>query len=95
MAMHHTTFINTLIKEGKFSISGTTYKERIPITTQLFGRANQVYQAPRDLIQKLDAELVEMRNVSLKGFVVGRGAQMFKEPEKAIKTSILKELNRH
>ena len=86
--MHHTTFINTLIKEGKFSISGTTYKgKRITYHDPCYlGRANQVYQAPRDLIQKLDAELVEMRNCKSKGLCCGAGgAQMFKEPEKGNK----------
>ena len=46
------------------------------------GRANNVYEAPRDLIQKLDAELVEMRRSRANGLCCGAGgAQMFKEPE--------------
>ena len=50
------------------------------------GRANQVYEAPRELIQKLDAELVEMKNCRSKGLCCGAGgAQMFKEPEKGNK----------
>ena len=82
--MHHTTFINTLLKEGKFSISGSAYKgKRITYHDPCYlGRANQVYQAPRDLIQKLDAELVEMKNCKSKGLCCGAGgAQMFKEAE--------------
>ena len=50
------------------------------------GRANQIYQAPRELIKKLDAELVEMKNCKSKGLCCGAGgAQMFKEPEKGNK----------
>ena len=86
--MHHTTFINTLLKEERFTISGTFYKgKRITYHDPCYlGRANQVYEAPRKLIQKLDAELVEMKNCKSKGLCCGAGgAQMFKEPEKGNK----------
>ena len=86
--MHHTTFINTLLKEGRFSISGSAYKgKRITYHDPCYlGRANQVYEAPRELIQKLDAKLVEMKNCKSKGLCCGAGgAQMFKEPEKGNK----------
>jgi len=82
--MHHTTFINTLLKEERFTISGTFYKgKRITYHDPCYlGRANQVYEAPRKLIQKLDAELIEMKNCKSKGLCCGAGgAQMFKEPE--------------
>ena len=50
------------------------------------GRANGEYEAPRELIQKLDAELVEMKRCKQKGFCCGAGgAQMFKEAEKGNK----------
>ena len=50
------------------------------------GRANDIYEAPRDLIQKLDAELVEMKNCKKKGLCCGAGgAQMFKDAEKGDK----------
>jgi Fe-S oxidoreductase len=86
--MHHTTFINTLLKEERFTISGSEYKgKRITYHDPCYlGRANQVYDAPRELIQKLDAELVEMKNCRSKGLCCGAGgAQMFKEPEKGNK----------
>ena len=86
--IHHTTFIDTLLKEGRFTISGTVYKgKRITYHDPCYlGRANQIYQAPRDLIKKLDAELVEMKNCKAKGLCCGAGgAQMFKEPEKGNK----------
>ena len=48
----------------------------------LLGRANGVYEAPRELLRKLDVELVEMRKCKTNGLCCGAGgAQMFKEPE--------------
>ena len=62
----------------------------------LFGRANDVYEAPRKLIQKLDAELVEMKRCKAKGLCCGAGgAQMFKEPEKGKKILILSVQKMH
>jgi heterodisulfide reductase subunit D len=86
--MHHTSFINKLLKEGRFSIAGSTFKgKRITYHDPCYlGRANQIYEAPRALIRKLDAELVEMKNCKSKGLCCGAGgAQMFKEPEKGNK----------
>ncbi len=82
--MHHTKFINQLLKEGKLSIAGGPYKgKRITFHDPCYlGRANGIYEAPRELIQKLDAELVEMRRCKSNGLCCGAGgAQMFKEPE--------------
>lgn len=86
--VHHTQLINSLLKEERLSISGKHYKgKRITYHDPCYlGRANQVYEAPRDLIKKLDAELVEMKNCKAKGLCCGAGgAQMFKEPEKGNK----------
>jgi Fe-S oxidoreductase len=86
--VHHTQFINKLLKEERFTISGSYFKgKRITYHDPCYlGRANQVYEAPRDLIIKLDAELVEMKSCKSKGLCCGAGgAQMFKEPEKGNK----------
>ena len=86
--VHHTQFINKLLKEERFTISGSHFKgKRITYHDPCYlGRANQVYEAPRDLIRKLDAELVEMKSCKSKGLCCGAGgAQMFKEPEKGNK----------
>jgi Fe-S oxidoreductase len=41
-----------------------------------------VFEAPRELIRELDAELVEMKNCRERGLCCGAGgAQMFKEAE--------------
>ena len=86
--VHHTQFINKLLKEERFTITGSHFKgKRITYHDPCYlGRANQVYEAPRDLIRKLDAELVEMKSCKSKGLCCGAGgAQMFKEPEKGNK----------
>ncbi len=50
------------------------------------GRANDIYEAPRAVLSKLDAELREMKRCRSNGFCCGAGgAQMFKEPEKGSK----------
>jgi Fe-S oxidoreductase len=82
--MHHTQFLKSLLDDGRLSIeSGKFRGKRITYHDPCYlGRANAVYEAPRDLIKKLDAELVEMKNCRKKGLCCGAGgAQMFKESE--------------
>ncbi|MBC30798.1 MAG: CoB--CoM heterodisulfide reductase [Muricauda sp.] len=86
--VHHTQFLKQLLDEGKITLEGDTYKgKRITYHDPCYlGRANDVFEAPRELIQKLDAELVEMKNCRKRGLCCGAGgAQMFKEPEKGEK----------
>ncbi|UNY98409.1 (Fe-S)-binding protein [Zhouia spongiae] len=86
--VHHTQFLKSLLDDGRLTVEGGQFKgKRITFHDPCYlGRANNVYEAPRDLIKKLDAELVEMKNCRKKGFCCGAGgAQMFKEPEKGNK----------
>jgi Fe-S oxidoreductase len=86
--MHHTQFLKTLLDEGRLTIEGGKFKgKRITFHDPCYlGRANNVYEAPRDLIRKLEAELVEMKNCKRNGLCCGAGgAQMFKEAEKGDK----------
>lgn len=86
--LHHTEFLKELINEGKLTVKGGTFKgKRITFHDPCYlGRANNVYEAPRELIEKLDAELVEMKRSKKNGLCCGAGgAQMFKEPEKGKK----------
>ena len=86
--IHHTQLINGLMKEGKLSVSGGDFKgKKITFHDPCYlGRANDVYEAPREVLQRLDAELVEMKNCKAKGLCCGAGgAQMFKEAEKGDK----------
>lgn len=86
--IHHTQFLKSLLDEGRLKIEGGTYKgKRITFHDPCYlGRANNVYEAPRALIEKLDAELVEMKRSRANGLCCGAGgAQMFKEPEQGNK----------
>ncbi len=86
--VHHTQFLKDLVEEGRITLEGGTYKgKRITYHDPCYlGRANNVYEAPRELIRKLDAELVEMKNCRKRGMCCGAGgAQMFKEAEKGDK----------
>lgn len=86
--VHHTQFLKDLLDEGRITMEGGAFKgKRITFHDPCYlGRANGVYEAPRDLIRKLDAELVEMKSCKSRGLCCGAGgAQMFKEPEKGDK----------
>lgn len=86
--IHHTQLIQELINTGKLAIEGGQYKgKKITFHDPCYlGRANDVYEAPRELIEKLDAELVEMKRCKTNGLCCGAGgAQMFKEAEKGNK----------
>ncbi len=86
--MHHSQLLESLAAEGKLKIQGGVFKgKRITFHDPCYlGRANGVYEAPRTLIEKLDAELAEMKRSRAGGFCCGAGgAQMFKEPEKGKK----------
>ncbi|WP_027077536.1 (Fe-S)-binding protein [Maribacter antarcticus] len=83
--MHHTQFLKDLLDEGRITMEGGAFKgKRITFHDPCYlGRANGVYEAPRELIRKLDAELVEMKSCKSRGLCCGAGgAQMFKESEK-------------
>lgn len=86
--VHHTQFLKSLLDEGRLTIEGGQFKgKRITFHDPCYlGRANKVYEAPRELIRKLDAELVEMKSCKSRGLCCGAGgAQMFKEPEQGDK----------
>ena len=83
--VHHSQYLQELINGGKIVMKdGGAYKgKKITFHDSCFlGRANNVYEAPREVIKALDMELVEMKRCRSKGLCCGAGgAQMFKEPE--------------
>ena len=82
--VHHTEFLKSLLDDGRLTIEGGQFKgKRITFHDPCYlGRANNVYEAPRALIEKLDAALVEMKRSRANGLCCGAGgAQMFKDAE--------------
>ncbi|MBP7389656.1 MAG: (Fe-S)-binding protein, partial [Chitinophagales bacterium] len=83
--VHHSSFLQKLIDEGRIKITDTTTFKGKKITYHdscYLGRANEIYEAPRKVIEELDADLVEMKSCKTKGLCCGAGgAQMFKEDE--------------
>ena len=82
--MHHSTFLKSLLDEGRLTVEGGQYKGlRITFHDPCYlGRGNGVYEAPRELLRKLEVELVEMRRCKKNAMCCGAGgAQFFKEPE--------------
>ncbi len=84
--IHHTVFLQQLIDEGKIRLKeGGVFKgKKITYHDSCYlGRANNIYEAPRKVLEILDAELVEMKHCRSKGLCCGAGgAQMWKEEEK-------------
>ncbi|HRO83923.1 MAG TPA: (Fe-S)-binding protein [Niabella sp.] len=84
--MHHTTLLQQLIEEGKLRLKdGGSFKgQKITYHDSCYlGRSNNIYEAPRRILEALDADLVEMDRSKSKGMCCGAGgAQMFKEEEK-------------
>lgn len=86
--IHHTQLVQQLIDSGKLKVEGGEFKgKKITFHDPCYlGRANNEYEAPRNIIQKLDAELNEMKRSRANGLCCGAGgAQMFKEAEKGNK----------
>ena len=83
--IHHATFLQQLIDEGKITMrGGGSYKgKKITYHDSCYlGRSNNIYEAPRKVLEALDVELVEMKRCKSNGLCCGAGgAQMFKEEE--------------
>lgn len=84
--IHHATFLQELINAGKIVMKeGGAFKgKKITYHDSCYlGRANNIYEAPREVLQAMDVELVEMKRCKTNGLCCGAGgAQMFKEEEK-------------
>ena len=83
--IHHTTFLQQLIDDGRIKLNDADTFKRKKITCHdscYRGRGNGIYEAPRKVLEALDAELVEMKRCGKNGLCCGAGgAQMFKEEE--------------
>lgn len=84
--IHHTTFLDELISAGKIKFTDSNEWKGKLITYHdscYLGRANEIYEAPRKVLEQLSSSLVEMKRCKSNGLCCGAGgAQMFKEEEK-------------
>lgn len=82
--IHHTQFISDLINKGRISIKGNLKNKKIVFHDPCYlGRANGIYNSPRNIIKALGTQPIEMKRSKERSFCCGAGgAQMFKESEK-------------
>lgn len=82
--IHHSQLLQQLIDEGRLTVEGGDFKgKRVTYHDSCYlGRANDIYEAPRLILEHLDVELTEMKRCKSAGLCCGAGgAQMFKEDE--------------
>ena len=83
--IHHTTLLQQLIEEGRIKIKEDHELKGESVVYHdscYLGRANQIYEAPRKVLENLQTELNEMKRCRSNGLCCGAGgAQMFKEDE--------------
>jgi len=90
--VHHSQFLQCLIAEGKIKIESGEFKgKKITFHDPCYlGRANEEYQAPRDVLDAIPSAKVEMkRNKSFALCCGAGGGQMFKEAEEGDKEVFL------
>ena len=87
--VHHSTFLQELINAGKIKMkeAGEFKGKKITYHDSCYlGRSNNIYEAPRAVLDALDADLVEMKRCRTNGLCCGAGGgQMFKDAEKGNK----------
>ncbi len=83
--VHHTQYLQQLINEGKVVLQGGGAFKGKKITYHdscYIGRINGIYEAPRKILELLDADLAEMKRCRTNGLCCGAGgAQVWKEDE--------------
>ena len=81
---HHSEFVHDLIESKKIRISQNSIDEVMTYHDPCyFGRGNNIYNQPREIIKRLSKNFIEMPRNKRNSLCCGAGgAQMFKEAEK-------------
>ncbi len=94
--MHHTQFLKELLDEGRIRVSAGGNDVFTYHDSCYLGRANGIYDVPREILDELKVQLKEMKRSKQNGLCCGAGgAQMFKEDEpgtKRINTDRVEEI---
>ena len=83
--IHHSQLLADMLKEGKLKVNQEAFgnKKMTYHDPCYLGRGNDIFDAPRELIESLTNDLTEMKRNRRDGLCCGAGgAQMFKEAEK-------------
>ena len=71
--VHHTQLLNTLVKEGRLKPIAKQSKKLTYHDPCYLGRHNQIYEAPRELLESTGVDLVEMPRNKERSFCCGAG----------------------
>ena len=71
--VHHTQLLNTLVKEGRLKPVAQSSKKLTYHDPCYLGRHNQIYEAPRELLESTGVDLVEMPRNKERSFCCGAG----------------------
>ncbi len=71
--LHHTQLLNTLVKEGRLKPINKSTKKLTYHDPCYLGRHNQIYEAPRELLESTGVEITEMPRNKERSFCCGAG----------------------
>ena len=71
--VHHTQLLNTLVKEGRLKPVAQSSKKLTYHDPCYLGRHNQIYEAPRELLESTGVDLIEMPRNKERSFCCGAG----------------------